>query len=77
MEAVALIYIVVAAQCNGWHYLLFPGLAALSHDVLTRPWGRWASQPGRLIATPVLAAAVGRPDHPVAAVRCASHPGDG
>lgn len=58
-ETVALAYIVVAAQCDGWHYLLFPGLAALSHDVLTRPWGRWASQPGRLIATPALAAVVG------------------
>jgi hypothetical protein len=59
MELVALVYMVAAAQCNGWHYLLFPGLAALSHDVLTRPWGKWASQPGRLIATPVLAAAIG------------------
>lgn len=59
MDGVALSYIVVAAQCNGWHYLLFPGLAALSHDVLTRPWGRWASQPGRLVVTPVVAAAVG------------------
>lgn len=59
MEAVALAYIVVAAQCNGWHYLFFPGLAALSHDVLTRPWGKWASQPGRLVVTPVLGAAVG------------------
>jgi hypothetical protein len=59
MEAVALAYIVVAAQCNGWHYVFFPGLAALSHDVLTRPWGKWASQPGRLVVTPVLGAAVG------------------
>ena len=59
MEAVALVYIVVAAQCNGWHYLFFPELAALSYDVLTRPWGKWANQPGRLIVTPVLAAAVG------------------
>ncbi len=54
-----LTYMVAAAQCNGSHYLLFPGLAALSHDVLTRPWGKWATQPGRLIATPVLAAGVG------------------
>ncbi len=59
MEALALVYIAVAAQCNGWHYLLFPGLAALSHDVLTRPWGKWASQPGRLVVTPVLGAAIG------------------
>lgn len=59
MEAVAVIYMMLAAQCHGRHYLLFPGLAALSYDVLTRPWGKWASQPGRLIATPVLAAAFG------------------
>lgn len=59
IEAVALVYIVVAAQCHGWHYLFFPGLAALSHDVLTRPWGKWASQPGRLVVTPVLGAIVG------------------
>ncbi|OBG31692.1 hypothetical protein A5673_26475 [Mycobacterium sp. E3198] len=59
MRAVALAYVAVAAQCNGWHYLFFPGLAALSHDVLTRPWGKWASQPGRLVVTPVLGAAIG------------------
>lgn len=59
MDVVALVYVAVAAQCNGWHYLFFPGLAALSHDVLTRPWGKWASQPGRLVVTPVLGAAVG------------------
>lgn len=39
MEAVALLYIMVAAHCNGLHYLFFPGLAALSYDALTRPWG--------------------------------------
>ncbi|OBK66684.1 hypothetical protein A5653_02355 [Mycobacterium colombiense] len=59
MEAVTLGYIVVAAQCHGWHYLFFPGLAALSHDVLTRPWGKWASQPRRLVVTPTLGALVG------------------
>jgi hypothetical protein len=62
MAGVALLYIVaiaVAAQCSGWYYLLFPELAALSHDVLTRPWGKWASQPGRLILTPTLGAAIG------------------
>ncbi len=52
--------IAVAAQFSGWYYLLFPELAAQSRDdVLTRPWGKWASQPGRLIVTPVLGAAVG------------------
>ncbi len=59
MEAVALVYIVVAAQSHGWHYLFFPGLAALSHDVLTRPRGKWASQPGRLVVTPVAGAIIG------------------
>ncbi|WP_322859233.1 hypothetical protein U8D42_03395 [Mycobacterium europaeum] len=59
MEAVAVLYIVVAAQAHGWHYLFFPGLAALSHDVLTRPMGKWAAQPGRLVITPVAGAAIG------------------
>jgi hypothetical protein len=62
MDGAALFYIVaiaVAAQCSGGYYVLFPGLAALSHDVLTRPWGKWASQPGRLIVTPTLGAAIG------------------
>lgn len=59
VEAVALVYIVVAAQSNGWHYLFFPGLAALTHDVLIRPWGKWASQPGRLVVTPVVGAVIG------------------
>lgn len=62
MGSVAVLYIVaiaVAAQCSGWYYLLFPELGAISHDVLTRPWGKWASQPGRLILTPTLGAAIG------------------
>ena len=62
MESVALLYIVaiaVAAQFSGWYYLLFPELGAISHDVLTRPWGKWASQPARLVITPALGAAIG------------------
>ncbi len=62
MEATAVLFVVAIATIahrSGWHYLLFPALAALSHDVLTRPWGRWASQPGRLVATPTIGAAVG------------------
>ncbi len=62
MQITALLYVVglaEAAQCSGWRYLLFPALAALSYDVLTRPWGRWASQPGRLIITPTLGAGTG------------------
>jgi hypothetical protein len=62
MDGVALVYMVliaVAAQASGWYYLLFPELGAMSHDVLTRPWGKWASQPLRLVLTPALGAAVG------------------
>jgi HPP family len=62
MEAVALLYIVaiaLGAQLSGWYYLLFPELGAVSHDVLTRPWGKWASQPLRLVVTPTLGAAIG------------------
>jgi len=44
---------------SGIPYLFFPELAALSHDVLTRPWGRWAGQPWRLIVTPTLTGLVG------------------
>ncbi len=54
MGAVAL-----AAHLTGIYLLLFPELAALSHDVLTRPQGTWARQPGRLILTPTLTAAAG------------------
>jgi HPP family len=62
MDGVAVLYIAaiaVAAQFSGWYYLLFPELGAISDDVLTRPWGKWARQPGRLLLTPVLGAAVG------------------
>lgn len=62
MDGLALLYVVVnavAAHRTGGYYLFFPGLAALSHDVLTRPWGKWASQPGRLVLTPTLGAAIG------------------
>jgi hypothetical protein len=54
MGAVAL-----AAHLTGIYLLLFPELAALSHDVMTRPQGKWASQPGRIILTPTLTATVG------------------
>ncbi len=62
MESVALLYILAiaaAAQISGWYYLLFPELGAISDDVLTRPWGKWASQPARLVITPALGAAIG------------------
>jgi hypothetical protein len=51
--------IAAAANRAGLSLLLFPELAALSHDVLTRPRGKWASQPIRMIATPTLTATAG------------------
>jgi len=62
MESAALLYVVAiaaTAQCSGWHYVLFPAVAALSHDVLTRPWGKWATQPIQLVIVPTLAAGIG------------------
>jgi hypothetical protein len=49
----------LAAHLTGIYLLLFPELAALSHDVMTRPQGKWASQPGRIVLTPTLTAVVG------------------
>jgi hypothetical protein len=51
--------VTLAAHLTGIYLLLFPELAALSHDVMTRPQGKWASQPGRIVLTPTLTAAVG------------------
>jgi hypothetical protein len=51
--------IAVAAHKSHISLLLLPELAALSHDVFTRPRGKWASQPLRLIATPTLTGVVG------------------
>lgn len=51
--------VAIAARGSGVSLLLFPELAALSHDVLVRPRGKWASQPIRMIATPTLTAIAG------------------
>jgi hypothetical protein len=51
--------VVLAAHLTGIYLLLFPELAALSHDVITRPQGKWASQPWRIVLTPTLTAVVG------------------
>ena len=51
--------IAFSAQHTGWNLLLFPELAALSYDVLCRPLGKWASQPLRLVLTPLLTATAG------------------
>ncbi|WP_263350416.1 HPP family protein [Acidicapsa acidisoli] len=61
-EALVIAYmgiIALAAHITGINLLLFPELAALSHDVMTRPGGKWASQPWRLILTPTMTAIVG------------------
>ncbi len=61
-EALSLLYIAfiaATAAFTGLFYLLFPELGALAHDVMRRPWGKWSSQPLRLIVTPVLTAIVG------------------
>jgi HPP family len=51
--------VALAAHLTGIYLLLFPELAALSHDVMTRPQGKWASQPWRIVLTPTLTAVLG------------------
>jgi hypothetical protein len=61
-ELLAVIFmgaVALAAQTTGFMLLLFPELAALSHDIMTRPYGKWGSQPLRLVLTPTLTAIVG------------------
>jgi hypothetical protein len=61
-EILALIYmgaIAFSARTAGFSLLLFPELAALSHDVFTRPRGKWASQPWLLVLTPTITALFG------------------
>ena len=61
-EVIALAYIAIIAEvaiASGAFYILFPELAALSHDIFTRPRGSWASAPVLLVITPVLTAVLG------------------
>jgi hypothetical protein len=61
-EVLALAYIAIVAEvaiATGAFYILFPELGALSHDILTRPRGSWASAPLLLVITPVLTALLG------------------
>ena len=61
-ELIALVYITVIAEiayATGAFYVLFPELAALSHDVFTRPRGTWAEAPVLLVITPVITSAIG------------------
>ena len=48
-----------AASKIGLAVILFPELVALSHGVISRPEGKWASQPVRLILTPTATAIIG------------------
>ncbi len=61
-ELIALVYIAIIAEvalATGAFYVLFPELGALSHDVMTRPRGTWASAPLLLAVTPALTGVVG------------------
>lgn len=61
-EALALAFVAAIAALafhSGVILFLFPELAALSHDVFTRPRGRWAQQPVRIVLTPLLTGVVG------------------
>jgi hypothetical protein len=51
--------VALAAETTGFMLLLFPELAALSHDIMVRPYGKWGSQPLRLVLTPTLTDVVG------------------
>ena len=51
--------VVWLAGFTGISYLLFPELAALTHEVLQRPNGKWASQPWKLVVTPTCTAVAG------------------
>jgi hypothetical protein len=61
-EALVIVYVASVAgvaRYSGISYLLFPELGALAYDLLIRPWGKWASQPVRLVLTPAITAVVG------------------
>jgi CBS-domain-containing membrane protein len=51
--------VVAAANAFCLVYIAFPELGAVAYDVLTRPNGRWAKEPWKLICTPVLAGVAG------------------
>lgn len=61
-EALVVAYLGIVgftAHRTGIYLILFPELAALAHDVITRPHGKWAAQPWQIILTPTLAAVLG------------------
>ncbi|MGB8478528.1 MAG: hypothetical protein WCE63_06765, partial [Acidobacteriaceae bacterium] len=62
MELIVVVFmgmIALAAHLSGMAVVLFPELAALSHDVLVRPMGNWARQPVQLILVPTITAVFG------------------
>lgn len=61
-EATTVAYVAAIAwiaKTSGLTYVMFPELAALSHDIFTRPRGTWARAPGMLVLTPLLTALAG------------------
>jgi hypothetical protein len=61
-DLLALAYIATvaaSATVTGAYYVMFPELGALSHEIVTRPRGRWASTPILLIITPALTGLIG------------------
>ncbi|HUN57925.1 MAG TPA: hypothetical protein VMU41_07400 [Candidatus Binataceae bacterium] len=61
-ELIALVYIgliAATATLTGAYYVMFPELGALSHEILARPRGRWASAPIMLVITPALTGLIG------------------
>ncbi len=57
--AIYIALLAIIAASTGFVYVLFPELAALSHDILKRPHGTWAKAPGMLVVTPFLTSVVG------------------
>lgn len=51
--------IATIADVTGAFYVLFPELAALAYNVLTRPRGRWARAPLHLATSAVITGAIG------------------
>jgi len=61
-ESISVLFMAaIVAAANGLHlvFILFPELGALSSDVLLRPHGKWAKEPLKLVATPVITATIG------------------
>lgn len=51
--------IALTAETTHLPFVLFPELAALSHDIFKRPHGAWARAPLKLIVTPAITGTIG------------------